>query len=241
MKTHHMLLLSAFVFLIGLVSGMQLGSDSKAESSVVTESQATLAPQCTVEPDEPKSQPQTLAVEDLADRNELRQLQQRVSDLEQQLVAKDLQLDVAEQRQMGLPETAEQGSKPSLSTLSLQQAQSFLPEPFASLMAKQKGRAVDYLNQHQAEEVDSEWAYDIEQKVQDYFALHENAAKLQLSSVSCKTSICEIRGYEYQPDFFIATYNTMQMQNWWRFGSSYAFQSNDKESTYFYILAELKR
>ena len=241
MKTHHMLLLSAFVFLIGLVSGMQLGSDSKAESSVVTESQATLAPQCTVEPDEPKSQPQTLAVEDLADRNELRQLQQRVSDLEQQLVAKDLQLDVAEQRQIGLPETAEQGSKPSLSTLSLQQAQSFLPEPFASLMAKQKGRAVDYLNQHQAEEVDSEWAYDIEQKVQDYFALHENAAKLQLSSVSCKTSICEIRGYEYQPDSFIATYNTMQMQNWWRFASSYAFQSNDKESTYFYILAELKR
>ena len=111
MKTNHVLLLSAFVFLIGLVSGMQLDSDNQAESSVVTEGLTSSVPQRTAEPDEPSSQPQALAAEDPADRNELRKLQQRVSDLEQQLVAKDLQLDVAEQRQMGSPETADPGSK----------------------------------------------------------------------------------------------------------------------------------
>lgn len=62
--------------------------------------------------------------------------------------------------------------------------------------------------------MDTQWAYEVEQKVRDYFATHENAANQNLSSVSCKTSICEIRGFELEPETVNAIINTMAMQSW---------------------------
>lgn len=244
MKTTSVLVLVVLVFIVGLVSGIQLSSSgSQNTNSATTLPQPISAePKQSIEPALPTPLLEMTA-QSSTSTAELTQLQNRVKQLEQQLTASNQMLEVTtlSLQQAYPPEMAGSDAKGSLTTISLQQAQSFLPEPFASMMAKQQGRAIDYLNQHQAEEIDGEWAYDVEQKVRDYFAAHENAAKVKLSSVSCKTSICEIRGYQYEPESFTSIYNNMALQSWWRYGSSYSFQGSDKQEAYFYLLAELTR
>ncbi len=244
MKITSVLVLIVVVFVMGLVAGLQLGSSGSQDTPMTTElpQQSSGEPKPDPEPALPTTLAQVSAQASAAPA-EISQLQNRVMELEQQLADRTQMLELATQRLQEAypPEMAGSDAKRSLTRISLQQAQSFLPEPFASLMAKQQGRVIDYLNQHQAEEIDGEWAYEVEQKVRDYFASHENAAQVKLSSVSCKTSICEIRGYQYEPERFIEIYNSMASQSWWRYGSSYSFQGGDKQDTYFYLLAELTR
>jgi hypothetical protein len=243
-KITSVLVLVVVVFVMGLVAGLQLGSSGSQDTHMTTElqQQSSGEPKPVPGPTLPTTLAQVSAQASAAPA-ELTQLQNRVMELEQQLADRTQMLELATQRleETDPPEMAGSDVKRSLTRISLQQAQSFLPEPFASLMAKQQGRAVDYLNQHQAEEIDGEWAYDVEQKVRDYFAAHENAAQVKLSSVSCKSSICEIRGYQYEPHSFTEIYNNMASQSWWRYGSSYSFQGGDKQEAYFYLLAELTR
>lgn len=235
-------LLIVMVFAVGLVLGVQLSTFGLQSADKATEPQLQSCIEQQQEPDTVLPEPQVTA-QATATGHQLTLLQNKVQMLEQQLVTSNQRLEDATRRlqQAYQPEFAGSGEKGVPTTISLQQAQSFLPEPFASLMAKQQGQAIDYLKLHQAEEIDSEWAYDVEQKVRDYFAAHENTAKVKLSSVSCKTSICEIRGYQYEPHSFTMIYNSMSAESWWRYGSSYSFQGDNKQEAYFYLLAELTR
>lgn len=237
MKTTHVLMVSAVVFIVGLVTGLQLNSSNQQPANSI--------PQENVEPELPELRAQPLAVTAEVDVAEVEQLQHRIIALEQQLSARDQRQELAQQSlQQNLvseTEEPEQNSDAAETAIKPEHASSFLPEPFASLMAKQAGQAIDYLNQHQLEDIDSEWAYQMELKIADHFATHEHASQIELSSVSCKTSICEIRGYEYEPERFIVVYNAMQTQSWWRYSSSYAFQDSNEQGRYFYLLAELTR
>lgn len=243
MKTTHVLMMSALVFVVGLLTGLQLNSSTDKQPWPA--SSADITQQVDPAPEVPAPLAQSLAPAPVVDVAEVEQLQLKIKDLEQQLSVQDQMLELAQQSlQQGLvsePAKPEQSTDAAETSISPEQASSFLPEPFASLMAKQRGLAIDYLNQHQLEGIDSEWAYQMELKIADHFATHEHASQVNLSSVSCKTSICEIRGYEYDPERFIAVYNAMQTQNWWRYSSSYAFQDSNEQGRYFYLLAELKR
>lgn len=244
MKTTSVLVLVVLVFVVGLVSGIQLGSlsDRNIDETMELQQQSSGLPKQVMEP--ALSIPLTqVTAQTTAGQNELTQLQNRITELEQQLSARDKQLEEVELRfrQHGPMGIEAEGTERAPTTISKEQAQSFLPEPFASLMAKQMGRAVDYLKLHQAEEVDTQWAYEVEQNVRDYFSAHENAANLKLSSVSCKTSICEIRGYELEPETVNPIINTMAMQSWWRYGSTYVYQGSSEEGHYFYLLAKMRR
>lgn len=53
------------------------------------------------------------------------------------------------------------------------------------------------------------------------------------------TSICEIRGYQNEPQSFTVIYDSMALQSWWRYGSCYSFEGSDNKEAYFYLLAEL--
>jgi hypothetical protein len=240
LKTTYILVLTAVVFTAGLLFGLQFNNstDKELESASTADMTQEVNPA-------PAPQAQYMVTLPAVDTAEMDRLHRRIKDLEQQLSAQDQMLELAQQslQQSFSSETKdpEQNTDAARTAISPEQASSFLPEPFASLMAKQRGLAIDYLNQHQLEEIDSEWAYQIELKIADHFATHEHASQVNLSSVSCKTSICEIRGYEYEPERFIAVYNAMQTQNWWRYSSSYAFQDSNEQGRYFYLLAELKR
>jgi len=228
---------------MGLVAGIQLGSssDRNIDETMELQQQSSGLPKQVMEPVLPTPLTQVTA-QTTAGQNELTQLQNRITELEQQLSTRDKKLEEEGQRfrQHGSMEIETADTERAATTISKEQAQSFLPEPFASLMAKQMGRAVDYLKQHQAEEVDTQWAYEVEQNVRDYFATHENAAYLKLSTVSCKTSICEIRGFELEPEKVSAIINTLAMQSWWR-GNTYVYKGDSEEGHYFYLLAKMRR
>lgn len=243
MKTTSVLVLVVLVFAMGLVAGIQLGSssDRNIDETAELQQQSRGLPKPVMEPVLPTPLTQVTA-QATAGQNELTQLQNRITELEQQLSTRNKKLEEVGQRfrQHGSMEIETADTERAPTTISKEQAQSFLPEPFASLMAEQMGRAVDYLKQHQAEQVDTQWAYEVEQNVRDYFATHENAAYLKLSSVSCKTSLCEIQGFELEPETVNAIINTLAMQSWWR-GNTHVYKGDSEEGHYFYLLAKMRR
>lgn len=236
MKTKYIVALLAVVFSSGVLVGFQLESSEMVEayeplvkSSVPADVSESSLPAAAQSSPVPGSL--------VATTNETeRELQQRIVELEQQLTNRDKELAVMHQGM--LKAVALSSGDNSTSTLTLPDAQALLPEPFAGLLAKQKGLVVDYLYAHQSESVDTEWAYELEQKVRDHFASHENAAKLKLSSVSCKTSLCEIRGFEYQPNVFTEVSSSLSVQPWWRFGRSYTMHDGENNNGYFYLIAK---
>lgn len=243
MKITSVLVLVVLVFAMGLVAGIQLGSLSPVDTTSTTtlQQQSSVVNASDMEATLPASLSE-VTKDASAPPAELTQLQNRITELEQQLSTRDKKLEEVGQRfrQHGSMDIETADTERAPTTISKEQAQSFLPEPFASLIAEQMGRAVDYLKQHQAEQVDTQWAYEVEQNVRGYFASHENAAYLKLSSVSCKTSLCEIQGFELEPEKVNAIINTLAMQNWWR-GNTYVYKGDSEEGHYFYLLAKMRR
>lgn len=237
MKTNQVLILSAVVFTSGVLTGLQF---DHAVPIKVYEPEV----QGAKKPDDIKTSPTfdalgqtsptandlvaTIKDDELAST-------ERILELEQQLATRDKELQLLQQSLVELMPGSAPDSKTSLTLL---QAQAIMPEPFATLIAKQTGLVIDYLHEHQSEPVDSEWAYELEQQIRDYFASHENAAKLRLSSVSCKTSLCEIRGFEYQPNAFTEISSSLSVQPWWRFGRSYTIHDAEDNNGYFYLIAK---
>ena len=73
---------------------------------------------------------------------EITQLQNRITELEQQLSVRDKQLEEADQRfqELGPMDIETADTERASTTIIKEQAQSILPEPLVSLMAKQMGR-----------------------------------------------------------------------------------------------------
>ena len=90
MKTTSVLVLVVLVFVVGLVSGIQLGSssDRNIDETVELQQQSSGLPKPVMEPVLPIPLTQVTA-QATAGRNELTQLQNRITELEQQLSTRD--------------------------------------------------------------------------------------------------------------------------------------------------------
>lgn len=138
------------------------------------------------------------------------------------------------------PEKIEESIQPR-SSITLAEVEPYLPEPFANTVSESKGTVVDLFKKLQAEEVDYDWAVEMEQKIKDYFVTHDLAGEVNLQSVNCKKTICEIRGFEKSNNVVGVIISGMHTQVWWNFnGSHKSTGSNEKDGLFFYMLASRK-
>lgn len=86
-----------------------------------------------------------------------------------------------------------------------------------------------------------EWADEKEQQIRDFIQTHESAYAIELNTVICKTSSCEISGTILNGPQWERIYNEMFRQPWWRF-SKFGLDTIENETNgevYFYRLARL--
>mgnify|MGYP000395072538 CR=1 FL=1 len=73
--------------------------------------------------------------------------------------------------------------------------------------------------------MDQDWAFDMENKIHDFFILHQYGANVRLENVNCKQSKCEIYGYYTDDIHFQLLSNELIIQPWFRATST---QSNSQ-------------
>ncbi|HEY0921152.1 hypothetical protein [Rheinheimera pacifica] len=168
---------------------------------------------------------------------ETEQLKSRVALLEQELALKQ------QYTTMGFTATNQGQGVASrypdkLSVISLEQAKQYVPEAYAELLSVSKGSIVDGFNKLHTESIDYDWAQLMEQRITDYVTFHTNASTVQLQSVLCKSSLCEIRGVELEDWAWNQIWSDMQREEWWQFRVSHAANREDSGiGKIFYTLA----
>lgn len=133
------------------------------------------------------------------------------------------------------PNVSRQAEQPSQVTE--EEVAQHLSAPFDSVILNARGSMVDKFRQLHEESEDHEWSIIMEQHISDFFVTHDLADKVKLDAVTCKQTICEVRGFELENEAWGRVMSDMRNQSWWNFVSSHSTTQNNKEfGMYFYSL-----
>ena len=122
-------------------------------------------------------------------------------------------------------------------------AQSISPEKktrtFSDLISK-SGEIVEDVTELLKEQPDFEWSSVTEQRIRDFVQLHELRNEVELRRVSCKSTMCEISGYEYKLFAWETILMNLREQDWWEFHTGQTVSDKDQENNeFFYFIARL--
>lgn len=116
-----------------------------------------------------------------------------------------------------------------------------LPSPFAEVVFNSLGALPGAFKDLIAQEQDYQWATLMQQHISDFHLTHQLSNQINLQSVICKTSMCEIRGFQETDKVQNVIMSEMSKQPWWQFNSTYSTSASTKEhGKYFYVLVSNK-
>lgn len=211
---HKLKLVSVFIVINGLFfwlgtqfsnnisSSKKIDGSSKVETeSVITSTSDHIDIRVFDEPSEKFGVSKT--AQNISNTSEKSSKDQQIMALEQQLsqvsenfarrAAKEFSLM---QRLNAAERALEKAGLPVPGNLQLDEAQAFLPKPFDGQVAGMSGDFADnFRNLHKADE-DYDWGSDLQLRIKDFIISHQYAAFINLQSVICRQSICEIRGFQ---------------------------------------------
>ena len=158
-------------------------------------------------------------------------LLRELADLKRQLADAESQLESLNASKPNMPRE----DLPSQATE--EEVNQHLSAPFDSVVLDARGSMVDKFRQLHEEPQDQEWSIVTEQHISDFFVTHDLANKVALDAVTCKQTICEIRGFELENEAWGRIMSDMRAQPWWNFASSHSTtQNNKKFGMFFYSL-----
>lgn len=164
---------------------------------------------------------QTIQQEKQALINELNKVRQQLILAESKLQALDKSIES--------PETTE--------IVSMDEVKTYLSSPFdAALLHSHKLMHKQFKKLHE-EPRDESWSIITEQHISDFFITHDLAGQVLLDAVTCKQTLCEIRGFELEEKAWETVMSDMMAQPWWTFKNSHSTtQNNAEHGTFFYAL-----
>ena len=122
-------------------------------------------------------------------------------------------------------------------TVSSEEAKATLPAPFADLVSGASGSMAEKFKELQSLETDFDWGSQMQLQISDFFITHELTNLVALQSVTCKQTICELRGFQFEDKAFGRILNDARKEVWWTFKSSHSSSANNNEfGLYFYAL-----
>jgi len=111
-----------------------------------------------------------------------------------------------------------------------------LPKPFSNFFVDATGRRAEEFNRFQNETQDYDWAYLMEIQIKDFMTIHYEAGNIDVQSVKCKTTTCEITGFESEEQKAQIILRDMREQDWWEFRNTSSSSSQSTEfGQYFYV------
>ncbi|GIU50365.1 MULTISPECIES: hypothetical protein [Shewanella] len=183
------------------------------------------------------------------------ELKKEVQQLKQQLAEKNSLID-AMNSSMGLleqqveiayteiDEAIEQTNNspfhPEPSSITAEQAKQWVPQAFANMLANQQGDMVDLFKRHHQDEINHDWAVNREQALRDAIDISESSSGVDIESINCKTTTCEIRGMELSPNAWMQVSQQIQGGNLGKNVSTWSYlASDDNGDTLIYMLSEV--
>lgn len=155
-----------------------------------------------------------------------------LADVKRQLEEAESKLESIYATESNVSRQAEQPSQ-----VTEEEVAQHLSAPFDSVIIEARGSMVDKFRQLHEESEDHEWSIIMEQHISDFFVTHDFADKVKLDAVTCKQTICEIRGFEFENEAWGRVMSDMRNQSWWNFVSSHSTTQNNKEfGMFFYSL-----
>ncbi|EGN75952.1 hypothetical protein A28LD_0440 [Idiomarina sp. A28L] len=100
----------------------------------------------------------------------------------------------------------------------------------------------DMAIRRELEPVDPDWAYPIEQSLQDFFIREEEFRHLNLTSLECRTSYCELSLQLSEPSESFNTsvlYRYLKSEDWFNNGTIMAFENQEAGTAT--VIIETKR
>ncbi|HEX5791790.1 MAG TPA: hypothetical protein VFY01_00845 [Rheinheimera sp.] len=167
-------------------------------------------------------------------------LQDHIWQLEQQLTRQTAVVEPALTQPEYAPSSATHAkTSVAMHTVSVAEAEAELPQPFAGFIAGFKGTLAERFQKLQQEQIDYDWAPVMEQQIADFISMHPLSADVQLQSVRCKSSLCEIRGFESGEHSWSQISSNMRAEDWWQFYSVHSSaKTSEQFGRFFYMTAE---
>lgn len=192
---------------------------------------------------EPSSHTNTITPdrELLEQRQTINQLTKKLLQLEQQLQSTEAELKVVIQQNTDLDKSlsSSQKEQPRQEPIKItqEQAEKAIPKPFSSFFVDASGKRAEEFINFQEQENDYDWAYTMEIQITNFITVHQNAHNVELKSVACKSSACEIMGFEQAGQSWSVILADMRNQEWWVFrNTSSSSQSSEEFGQFFYTM-----
>jgi hypothetical protein len=152
------------------------------------------------------------------DKKEITKITERYIDAQTSLIAAEMELSVN-----GL----------SVIKLSLEQIKEIIPSPFADGLASLPTSKKE-LAKYAQEERDIEWAVAMEQRISDFIVTHELSYAVELVKVECKSTACQIAGFDTEEDNFPKIIDSLREEPWFElpFATSYSNTSEGRKTFY---------
>lgn len=207
---HSGLIALAFLLALGcLFLGLQMGKGQL--------NQAKFDNTMTKDSDSLSSAVETGAVQLVTElRKEVNELKQQLAEKNALIESMSSSLGLLEQQvelaYTEIEQTSVQASPfhPEPDSITVEQASQWVPESFANVVASQQGDMVELFKRHHQAEKNQQWATEREQALQDTFSLSEHADMVNISSVNCKATTCEIRGEELKQNGWMLVSQELQ-------------------------------
>lgn len=129
-------------------------------------------------------------------------------------------------------------SSTKFARMTIEDAEAILPKPYSDLVASTGGIMIEILNEHLKDEVDYDWASDIEQKFNDFIYMHPLSSGMDLQSITCKTSTCELMIIEFEDFTWDRISHDMKKQDWYSFGGGSSAKTVDSKNYIYEMLSK---
>jgi len=175
----------------------------------------------------------------MENKEQVARLDNEITRLEKTVTSKAIEQDralssFAQKKELNASQANELSSSLEISK---EEAESLLPKPFSIFFVGATGARAKKLKEFNAQPVDYDWGYTMETYINGFFAAHYQGVAVNLESVVCKTSACEIRGFETSQNSASIILNDMRGEEWWKFSRT---SSSSRDSTefgsFFYVL-----
>ncbi|MGJ8682796.1 hypothetical protein [Paraglaciecola sp.] len=123
-------------------------------------------------------------------------------------------------------------------SMTIKEAEAVLPKPYSDLVASTSGSMIEYLQEHIKDDVDYDWAPDMEQKIKDFIFMHPHSSEVELQSVTCKTSTCELMIVELEDFTWDRIEHDIRKQDWYKFSAGSSSTVVDSKNFIYIMLSK---
>lgn len=122
----------------------------------------------------------------------------------------------------------QQQASQATSNISNEEIDKLVPVPYNEILKRINGPIREKYKEFAESNQQEDWDRNTQNRITDALLGHSYSKFIELESVTCKASLCEVRGRELKPQVINLIFAELQLQEWWDMGTSHLTTGMDK-------------